>query len=62
MLKQDDNTLITPQKTKKVRSSVQVPISVETTPIICDCGKDITSLKPQQMKIHIRSKFNLNNI
>ena len=58
MLEQDDNTTITPQKNKKVR----VPISVETTPIICDCAKDITNFKPQQMEMHITSKFHNENI
>ena len=29
---------------------------------ICDCGKDITNFKPQQIEMHMRSKFHNENI
>ena len=59
MLEQDDNTAIVPQKTKKS----QVIISDDhVSPIICECGKDITKFKPQQKKMHMRSTFHNESI
>ena len=29
---------------------------------LCDCGKDITNFKPQQIEMHMRSKFHNENI
>jgi len=59
MLEQDDNTTIVTQKSKKT----QVIISDDhVSPIICECGNDITKFKPQQIEMHMRSKFHNENI
>ena len=49
-------------KPSKIKINTNKTTEKTTKDIVCDCGKDISNLKPQQMQMHLRSKFHLNNI
>ena len=55
----NDDNCIKPSKTK---INTNITTKKTTKDIVCDCGKDISNLKPQQIQMHLRSKFHLNNI
>ena len=40
--------------------NVKIPSTQKSK--ICDCGKDIINFKPQQIEMHMRSKFHNENI
>ena len=49
-------------KPLKAKMNTNITTKKTTKDIVCDCGKDISNLKPQQIQMHLRSKFHLNNI
>ena len=49
-------------KPSKIKINTKKATKKPTKDIVCDCGKDISDLKPQQIQMHLRSKFHLNNI
>jgi len=49
-------------KPSKIKNNTNIITKRTNKDILCDCGKDISNLKPQQIQMHLRSKFHLNNI
>ena len=49
-------------KPSKIKNNTNITTKRTNKDILCDCGKDISNLKPQQIQMHLRSKFHLNNI
>ena len=49
-------------KPSKIKNNTNIITKRTNKYILCDCGKDISNLKPQQIQMHLRSKFHLNNI
>ena len=49
-------------KPSKIKNNTNIITKRTNKDILCYCGKDISNLKPQQIQMHLRSKFHLNNI
>jgi hypothetical protein len=49
-------------KPSKIKNNTNIITKRTNKDILRDCGKDISNLKPQQIQMHLRSKFHLNNI
>ena len=47
---------------QKATKKERMPLEKQAREIICECGKDITKLKPAQIQMHERSKYHLDSM